>query len=141
MANHKSKKRVFDIQVPEKKEDLIARSVDQLEYPIFSFKYLQEDSIKDCKDHNFFYSFLIRMKNLSELGWAEIRKSHKHSFGMSKIPISALKPQMPKAITPDVTELTVFRAVGDNRPFLGFQTGGIFHVVFIESTLNEIYHH
>ena len=119
----------------------MARNVNHLMYPSCSFKNLQEGSIKDCKVHNFFYSYLRRMKNLSELGWAEIRKSHKHSFGMSKIPISALKPQMPKAITPDVTELTVFRAVGDNRPFLGFQTGGIFHVVFIESTFNEIYHH
>ena len=58
----------------------------EIDHPLFSFKYLQKNSICDCKDAAFFYEFLFRLKKLSELGWDEIRKSGRHSFGMEKIP-------------------------------------------------------
>lgn len=111
------------------------------DYPIFCFKHLQENSLKDCKDSKFYFDFLIRLRDLSNLGWKEIYKSHKHSFGTSKIPISKLKPDMPSFITKDVTELTVFRANGDNRPFIGLQNKNQFHVIFIETKFGDIYNH
>ena len=141
MAKKQRDKKIFDIRMPEKKSSVVPADINQLEYPVFSFKYLQDVSIKDCTDPNFFFKFLMRMKKLSELGWKEIRISQRHAFGMEKIPADQIKPKSAKHLTPDVTEFQVFRAVGDNRPFLGFQTGCIFHVVYIESDFGDIYNH
>lgn len=111
------------------------------DYPIFCFKYLQEVSVKNCSDSKFFYDFLFRLKKLSELGWNEINKSARHSFGTEKMPIKSLKPDLPAIITDDVDELTVFRANGNNLPFLGIRKSGLFHVIFIETNFGDIYNH
>jgi hypothetical protein len=111
-------------------------------YPKFCFKYLQETSIKNSKNHKFFIDFLFRLKKLSELGWNEINKSPKHSFGTEKISIEKIKQkQLPEIITPDVKKITVFRADGSNKPFLGLRTDDIFHVIFIEANFGDIYEH
>lgn len=111
------------------------------DYPIFCFKYLQNKSIKDCNNYKFFYDFLIRLQKLSELGWKEINKSNKHSYGTEKIPVKSIKPNLPSIITDDVEELTVFRANGNNLPFLGIEKPGLFHIVFIETKFGDIYDH
>lgn len=113
-----------------------------IDYPIFSFKYLQDVSVKDCKSPDFFKEFLFRLKKLSELGWNEIAKSDRHSFGTEKIPYKQIKPKnlLPKFITPEV-DLTVFRATGSNFPFVGFRESKIFHVIFIETQFGDIYDH
>ena len=82
-----------------------------------------------------------RLKKLSELGWEEIRKSQRHSFGMEKIPVKSIRPQCPAFITPDVKELEVFRATGNNKVFLGIQQENIFHVIFIEANFGDVYTH
>ncbi|MDE7091856.1 MAG: hypothetical protein K2O43_00300, partial [Muribaculaceae bacterium] len=105
--------------------------------------YLSDDSIKDCKDARFFLTFLIRLKKLSELGWDEIRKSHRHGYGLEKIPQSCIKPNtkyLPKFITPEV-ELDVFRSNGDNRTFVGYQEGKVFHIFYIEAKFGDICSH
>ncbi len=128
------------IKNPQKKgphkEDLL-----HAEAPLFGFKYLSRHSIKDCKDPHFFYTFLIRLQQLSELGWTEIRKSHRHSFGIESIPIEKIKPQLPSCITPEIKELDVFRANGDNRPFIGIQVHNVFQILFIETCFGDIYDH
>lgn len=111
------------------------------DYPVFCFKYLQEVSVKNCNDPKFFSDFLFRLKKLSELGWNEISKSARHSFGTEKMPVKSLKPDMPAIITDDVDELTVFRANGNNLPFLGIRKSGLFHVIFIETNFGDIYNH
>lgn len=113
------------------------------EYPLFCFKHLQEHSYLDIKDHKFFIDFLGRLRDLSKLGWKEIRTSARHAFGMEKIPISQIKPQCNNIpiITPDVEHLHVFRACGDNRVFVGIQEQNTFHVLFIEGRFNDIYEH
>lgn len=114
----------------------------EIDHPLFSFKYLQKNSICDCKDAAFFYEFLFRLKKLSELGWDEIRKSGRHSFGMEKIPYSQILPKdrLPDFITPEVV-LSAFRATGSNLPFIGLQKGKIFYIIFIESAFGDIYRH
>lgn len=125
------RKQLNDIQV-----------VQSIEYPLFSFRWLIDYSIDVCKDYKFFHSYLIRLQKLSELGWDEIHKSSRHSFGMEKMPIKDIKPKLlPPIISPDVKELDVFRAVGDNRPMIGFQEGKIFHVIFIEAKFGDVYEH
>lgn len=132
-------KKVVDNNVIGKREIEYFAS---LNYPIFSFKYLQEYSIKDCKDTSFYKDFLFRLKKLSELGWDEIRKSERHSFGMEKIPYFKIKPkaQLPDFITPDA-EFCAFRATGANLPFIGIQNGRIFHIIFVETKFGDIYDH
>ena len=87
--------------------DLFAR----VDYPLFSFKYLTDFSFKDCRDGSFFSEFLFRLKRLSLLGWKEIAKSDRHSFGMEKIPRESIKHDIPPQITPEVP-LFAFRATG-----------------------------
>jgi len=124
------------------KNNIDKSKVEFLDYPIFCFKYLQDVSIKDSNDTDFFINFLLRLKKLSELGWKEIRTSNRHSFGTEQIPIKDLKPKKhPPIITPDVEFLTVFRASGDKRPFLGIQNKDIFHVIYIEANFCDIYDH
>ncbi|HNW49670.1 MAG TPA: hypothetical protein PKH79_01225 [Prolixibacteraceae bacterium] len=129
------------IKKPSKEIKIREDNLSGVEYPIFCFKYLQMYSIKDCKDHEFFFRFLERLQKLSELGWAEIRKSNRHSFGTEHIPIDQIKPQTPAFITPDVNYLTAFRATGSKLPFLGILDGKIFHIIYIESTFGDIYDH
>lgn len=126
----------------EKNLNIEKSKLDGIDYPVFCFKYLQDASIKDCTDAGIFYNFLDRLKKLSALGWKEIRISKRHSFGTEKIPIKQIKPKnLPTFITPDVSHLTVFRANGNNLPFLGIQNDIIFHVIFIETKFGDIYDH
>ena len=111
------------------------------DYPTFCFKYLSSVSIRDCKSPEFFVEFLLRLKKLSELGWKEIRQSHKHSFGMEKIPVEKIRPQLPVCVTPDVKHLHVLRATGSNLPFVGVEMQKVFRVLFIETAFGDIYDH
>ena len=124
-----SKKRLKPIE----EDDGVERKYS---YPLFSFKHLQTSvSYKNTKETKFFIDFLERLNKLSLLGWEEIRKSQRHSYGMEKI------PQLPNFITPDIKELHVFRATGSNKVFVGLQQEDVFHVIFIEAEFGEVYKH
>lgn len=58
-------KEVVDKNIISFKDIEIMSSID---FPLFSFKYLQDVSVSDCNDPSFFKDFLFRMKKLSELG-------------------------------------------------------------------------
>ncbi|WP_243231514.1 hypothetical protein [Flavobacterium pectinovorum] len=94
-----------------------------IDYPVFCFKHLQTAPNKDYK---FYADFIERLKKLCNLSWNQISVAQKHGFGTEKIPVNQIKPEMPKFVTPDVTDLIVFRANGDNRPFLGLRKDNIF---------------
>ena len=111
------------------------------DYPLFCFKHLSDKSLKGCKDAKFLSTFLFRLQKLSSLGWNGIRESERHGFGMEKIPINKVRPKPPAIVTPDVKELDVFRATGDNRPVIGLQDRHIFRVFFIETNFGDIYKH
>ena len=109
---------------------------------MFSFKYIQSDSIKNCREGKFFYDFLMRLRKLAELGWKEIMKSDRHSFGTEFIPVGQFKPQKEvPIITEDVNKLMVFRSAGDNRIFAGVRDGDVFQIVFIETKFGDVYKH
>lgn len=114
--------------------------VSQIDYPLFSFKHLQEDSIKNCNESGFFFKYLMRMKKLSEVGWKRIEIEKKHGFGMEKIPREKIHPNLPDFVTPEAP-IFAFRATGNNLPFLGVRCGKIFHVIFIETSFGDIYNH
>lgn len=110
----------------------------EIDYPVFCFKHLQTEPNKDYK---FYADFIERLKKLCNLSWNQINLAQKHGFGIEKIPIKQIKPAMPNFITPDVTDLIVFRANGDNRPFLGLRSSNIFHVIFLEEKFGDVYDH
>ena len=116
-------------------------NVSKEDYPVFCFKYLSEKSIKGCTDYSFYFDFLMRLKKLSTLGWNEIRKSPVHSFGMEPIPVGKIKPNLPACITPEIKKLHVFRASGNNLPFVGIQVQNVFRILFIETQFGDIYNH
>lgn len=116
--------------------------LSEIDHPLFSFKYLSDVSIKDCKDHSFLLNFILRLQKLCDIGWNEIRLSHKHSYGMEPIPYNDIKPKdkLPSFVTREV-DLDVFRASGDNRSFVGLQRGKIFYIFFIEAKFGDVYDH
>lgn len=128
-------------------KDDVNISVDALthyaeEHPVFSFEYLCENFLRPSRENpDFFQDFVKRLHKLSKLGWKQIRTSDRHGFGMEKIPVTQIHPQMPTRVTEDVTELSVFRADGANRVFAGFIRDRIFFVLFIESNFGDLYEH
>lgn len=114
--------------------------ISRIDYPVFSFKHLQEVSFDKCKDAKFFRGFLKRLKNYSELGWKRMATDKKHGYGWEPLSQEHIKPALPKSVTPDV-DLMVLRASNDNRALVGFREWNIFHVLFIEANFNDIYNH
>lgn len=110
----------------------------QLDYPVFCFRHLQTIPNEDYK---FYSDFIIRLNKISGLSWNQIYLADRHSFGTEKIPVKQIKPQLPRFVTPEITHLTVFRANGDNRPFLGLRNGTVFHIIFLEEKFGDIYDH
>lgn len=127
----------FEAQ-PLNKKDI--ESFAKIDYPLFSFRYLQHTSYTECKDLAFFPNFMRRLGKLSELGWKGINTSQRHGFGMEKLPQEMIKPQLPSIVTPEV-QLFAFRATGNNLPFVGFREGKIFHILYIETSFGDIYNH
>lgn len=110
----------------------------ELDYPIFCFRYLQTI----CNgDYKFYYDFVERLKKISGLTWNQINVADRHGFGTEKMPVKQIKPQLPRFVTPEITHLLVFRANGDNRPFLGLRSGVVFHIIFIEEQFGDVYDH
>ncbi|KAA6316015.1 hypothetical protein EZS27_033615 [termite gut metagenome] len=139
-TNKKGRDNLF-IKYPPKSKKINNQNVLDEDYPIFCFKYLDDVSIKKCKDHKFFYDFLMRLQKLSKLGWSEIRQSHRHAYGLESIPKEKIKATLPTCITPEVKDLHVFRANGNNLPLIGIQIQNVFRILFIEATFGDIYKH
>ena len=110
----------------------------ELDYPVFCFRHLQT---KSNGDFEFYSDFIERLKKLSSLSWKVINVSDRHGFGTEKMPVDKIKPKLPNFITPEISHLTVFRANGDNRPFLGLRKGIVFHIIYIEEKFGNIYDH
>ena len=110
----------------------------ELDYPVFCFRHLQTVQEKDFK---FYTEFIERLKKISTLTWNQINVADRHGFGTEKLPVGQIIPQLPRFVTPEIGHLTVFRANGDNRPFLGHRNGTIFHIIFIEENFGDVYKH
>lgn len=147
MARNIGKKTFAQIVSDLKKETSLA-SLEEMKpnphtnYPLFSFKYLMDKTHRDCSESSFFIRFLERLNKLSSLGWKEIEKSDRHSFGTEKIKIADIHHDV---TLPDYfkkhTYFTVFRATGDNHVFAGIREANTFHIFFIESDFGALYDH
>ena len=132
--------------IPEEKKILNENieGVSDIDYPLFSFRYLHDDSFTERNDIAFLQDFLIRLLKMSELGWNGIRQSNRHQYGMEKLPRAQLVVKLkniPPFITPEVKEFHVFRSSGDKRTFVGFQKDKVFHIFFIEAKHGDICKH
>lgn len=138
----KNQGKTFNIK-PEAKEDPKISLANNKNSVLFCFRYFNPEIIKEEKVHksDLCFLFLKRLQKLCDLGWDEIRKSNRHSYGMEKIHRSDIKQTLPQFITDDVDYLHVFRAKGDNTPFVGLQRENIFHVLFIEPKFGVLYDH
>ena len=129
-------------KIKEQDESTSIKKKPEERYPVFCLKYLQPYSYNTSSDASFFIEFLERLKKLGNRGWQGINGSHRHSYGTEKIPIAQIKPnKLPPIVTPEVSTLTVFRATGDNRAFLGIRLEDTFQVIFIEAKFGDIYDH
>jgi hypothetical protein len=131
-------KRIKSPKSGKEKINIPSNNDADIDYPVFCFKHLNTNLSGDYK---FYFEFIERLKKISSITWKQINVSDRHGFGTEKLPIKQIKPQLPTFITPDVKELLVFRANGDNRPFLGIRSGKIFHIVFIEERFGDVYNH
>lgn len=48
-------------------------SLSKIDYPLFSFRYLREESYTDTKDYKFLSGVITRFHKFSEFGWENIR--------------------------------------------------------------------
>ena len=124
--------------VQQNKIKIPSESPLELDYPIFCFRHLQTVSNGDYK---FYSDFVERLKKISSLTWKQINVADRHGFGTEKMPVKQIKPQLPRFISPEITHLLVFRANGDNRPFLGLRNGNVFHIIFLEEQFGDVYDH
>lgn len=147
MAKNKGKKKDKDpfanVKAKIENNEISMKEIDQLSninYPLFSFKYFDSSNLKNITEVEFLNSFLSRLNKLSLVGWDGIRSSHRHSLGMERIPRKMIKRDLP-TLTPDVTDIDVFRATGSNKVFIGVQEAKIFHIVMLEPEFGTIYNH
>lgn len=139
MAKEKSAKKRLKTRKSERSKIKVPSSTEiKIDYPLFCFKHLQ---INFNGDNKFYYEFIERLNKVSKLSWNQINIAQRHGFGTEKMPIGQIKPGLPNFITPDVKDLLVFRANGDNRPFLGIRRNNVFHIIFMEERFGDVYNH
>ena len=131
------------IKLPEGEKNISQTDLDRMaliDYPLFSFKYLQKVSFDGDIKAKFFQDFLLRLKKYSDLGWKQMAVEKRHDYGWEYLSPDRMKHQLPTAITPEV-QLMVLRSSNDKRAMVGFREWNIFHVIFIEANFNDIYEH
>ena len=81
--------------------------------------------------------FLIKW-SCALLSWNELIHHRRHGLGYEKIPKRLIKPAIPEHL--DLETYLAFRHQG-NLPFVGFRTGDVFHVLWVERRYNDLYNH
>ena len=81
---------------------------------------------------------LDKLRKLSSLSWRDIRQQERHGLGTEIIDRGSLKAALPAFITEEV-RLLAFRAY-DLVPMVGYRSGRIFHVVWIDRAF-KLYKH
>lgn len=108
--------------------------------PVFSFEYMRAGSgySVDCCRDDHRAALAARLFKLSQMTWLEIRQAPRHGLGTEKIARGSIRPALPVALSDDV-ELLAVRYNGFH-PMVGFRNGRIFHVLFIDHTM-DVYPH
>lgn len=111
------------------------------ESPVFCLRYLKSGYTLDECGAAEAQAFVSKLKSLCDLDWQTIQNSNRRGQGHEKITVKEIKPDMPRRVTADVTELICFRFPGgDTARFLGLRHGRVFEVYFIDPR-GEAYDH
>jgi hypothetical protein len=81
---------------------------------------------------------LIKWAKRACLTWTELVHHRRHGLGSEKLPKGKIRPQIPQHL--ELDDYLVFRHQG-NLPFVGFRSGDVFDVLWIETEFNTLYQH
>ena len=113
-------------------------SINKIKHPVFCFKYLHSAyDLTQCSRNERLY-FLKKLVSFSQMTWAEIQHSPKHGRGSEKINQTSLSAPIPPHITKDVVFLAL--RFHEKKPFIGYRTECIFHIVFIDPKMKAYKH-
>ena len=104
---------------------------NDINYPVFSFRYLHKDYNIDKCDDNEKKSLLRQIVTLSNRAWEELKLIPKHGLGSEKISLNAIRTNLPSNLSVEVQHLLAFRFDG-KKAFLGVREGFVFHVIFVD---------
>jgi len=126
---------------PKSRQDTFLQTISRVqEYdpdnmpPRFSFRLL-------IKHHNFGFESLTKeqkvalantLYQLSQCGWSELRRAHRHGKGYEQIERTSLKFKLPDGV-PHNSTIIAFRFFG-KAPMLGFRSDwGTFYVIAFDT--------
>lgn len=107
---------------------------------LFSFEKMAAStgySVSCCEDHHL-SALMKKLFQLRATVWRDLKNTHRHGIGTEKIASTAIKPSLPRGISPDTT-LLALRYSGRN-PVVGYREGRYFHVLFIDHNFS-VYSH
>ena len=99
--------------------------------PKFSLRHVNKKfCITQCsKDEK--AAFAVRLRELSQLTWSQLRQAGRHGLGFETIDRSIIKSGVPSVVTADVN-IIAFRFDG-KKPMVGFRDrGGTFHIIWFD---------
>ncbi len=99
--------------------------------PVFCLRFLDRPyAVTDCeRDER--ASFALTLQRLSRLTWQQIRNAPRHGLGTEKIRRDSIRAAIPAGITEDVESFLAIRFHG-KAPMVGFRSGEIFHLVWLD---------
>lgn len=71
-----------------------------------------------------------QLRTLSQMTWADIKRSSRHKLGTEIINRNSLKEKLPADLSDDI-KILAFR-YNDKRPFVGYRRGKIFHILYVD---------
>lgn len=116
-------------------------SVQQIDYPVFSFKHIVSGYGVDECDKQAKCDLLGKLNVMSQKTWGELmRGSHQSGAGFEKISRNQIKTSLPSTITEDVSELYSIRFNSLSSRLIGHRSDHIFHITHIDVGLKAYNH-
>jgi hypothetical protein len=99
--------------------------------PVFCLRFLDRPyCVTECeRDEQ--ASLALTMHRLSRLTWQQIRNAPRHGLGTEKIHRESIRAAIPTGITEDVESFLAIRFHG-KAPMVGFRSGEVFHLVWLD---------
>lgn len=92
-----------------------------------------------CPNDKHATAFLTKWAKRSSFMWSELLMHGRHGLGSEKLPVSQIKPNMPRKFNKQ-KHVHVFRHF-DNLPFAGVKVSGVFYLLWVEHRYGDLYDH
>jgi hypothetical protein len=107
--------------------------------PKFCFEFLDNTySVEACEQADR-AAFAVQLTKIGRMSWQEIQNAPKYGLGTEKIPRSQIRAPIPPSVTPDVEFFLAFR-FSAKKPMVGFRSGQLFHLLWIDRDFT-LYNH